>query len=131
MVDRLAERWDGARWRLWTFLGGVASVPAVVAVASAVALVSGERLVPLILLLLVGLILAGSLVGSGIIDTLSSQLNRGGLARESTDDVDKALDRGDSNEPTETELQRDRRTIRAGLFILAPIAAFIYFMTVI
>jgi hypothetical protein len=132
MREALADRWEGERWRLWSFVAGAAAVPVALAVAFVITAVSGERFVPLALLLLVAVILAGSVVGSGVIDTLSSQMNRGGLARESTGDVDRALDVGgpvnDASGPTH---QKDMRTIRAGLFVLAPIAAFVYFMTIV
>lgn len=132
MLEVMSLHWNGERWRLWSFLAGLASIPVSALVALVIGAVTGERVVPLILLFLVALILIASLIGSGIIDTLSSQMNRGGLARESTDDIDRALEEGGATESDERNREQDdRRTIRAGLFILAPIAAFVYFMTIV
>jgi hypothetical protein len=130
--ETLENHWSGPRWRLWSFIAGVGSVPLTILVAFVASVIAGERLVPLILLCLVVVILATSLIGSGIIDTLSSQMNRGGLARETTEDVDRALgeDRGISD-VNRGDTDKDRRTIRSGLFIVAPIAAFLYFMTIV
>ncbi len=132
MLETLENHWSGPRWRLWSIIAGVVSVPVTILVAFLASVITGERLVPLILLGLVIVILATSLVGSGIIDTLSSQLNRGGLARETTEDIDRALgeDRKGSD-AVRAKAGEDRQTIRSGLFILAPIAAFLYFMTIV
>ncbi len=128
----LDARWSGERWRLWSFVAGLVSIPLALLLAAIVGLVTGERVVPLVLLFLVIAILTASLVGSGIIDTLSTQLNRGGLARESTDDINRALEAGDvKSAQEESELRRDIRTMRAGLFVIAPIVAFVYFMTIV
>lgn len=132
MLEILDAYWSGERWRLVTFFAGCAGVLAAIVLAFVVSVVTGERLVPLILLFLVSSILAASLIGSGIIDTLSSQMNRGGLARESTEDIDKALKSSDSEQAKARDKERrDVRTVRAGLFVIAPIIAFVYFMTIV
>ena len=132
MLETIGSRWSGPKWRLWSFVGGILSVGLVIAIAFLISIVSGERLIPLVLLLLVAVILITSVFGSGIIDSLSSQMNRGGLARETTDDVDRALGDGRGAEPDlNSDEQDDRRTIRSGLFIIGPIAAFVYFMTIV
>lgn len=131
-MDEIITRWSGPRWKLWSFIAGVASVPIALIVAYAIAATTDERVVPLILLNLVIVILGASLVGSGFIEKLSSPLTRGGLARESADMVEQSLSRSEqvSAEKRDQEA-RDRRTIRSGLFVLAPIIAFVYMMTII
>ncbi|MEZ4569289.1 MAG: hypothetical protein R2849_02995 [Thermomicrobiales bacterium] len=92
----------------------------------------GERLVPLIMLILVVIILGASLVGSGFIETLTSQLNRGGLARDASEHVEETLSKAEREDRLQRKSEmRDRRTIRAGLIVIAPLAAFIYFMTIV
>lgn len=129
MIERFDTRWNGERWRLWAFIAGFACIAISIVVAVVVAAITGERVVPLVLLFLVASILIASLIGSGIIDTLSSQLNRGGLARESTEDIDRAIGTRDEKDVRrQEESRREMRTIRAGLFVIAPIIAFLYFM---
>ncbi|CAN5477330.1 hypothetical protein BH23CHL2_BH23CHL2_30400 [soil metagenome] len=125
-------RWSGPRWKLWSFIAGVACVPLALFVAYAIAAATDERVVPLILLNLVIVILGASFAGSGFIEKLSSPLTRGGLARESADMVEKSLSRSEQESAEQRDREaRDRRTIRSGLFVIAPMIAFVYMMTII
>ena len=131
-VESLLPGWNGVRWKRWTLLGGTLAVPVAVLIAGIASLASGERLVPLILLALVAIILGGSLIGSGIIDTLAGQMNRGGLARESTDHINRSLEEMSvEDHEAQAKAHRDRRTLRSGIFIVPSIIAFVFFMTLV
>jgi Mn2+/Fe2+ NRAMP family transporter len=132
MLEFFDTRWRSDRWKVWILGGGILAVPCAILLAAIAALISGERLVPLILLMLIAIVLAGSLVGSGVIDTLSGRMNRGGLARESTEDIDRALSTREVARAEEhANARRDRRTIGAGIFIVPSLVAFLFFMTIV
>lgn len=131
-IDTFLTHWDGHRWRWWALATGVLSVPIAALIALLISWITGERYVPLAMLVLITVILVGSLVGSGFIDSLTSRMTRGGLARESTDFVEATQSDGDRERNAQREKgARDRRTIRAGLFILGPMVAFVYLLAIV
>ena len=132
VVDLLAERWDGPRWRWWTVAGGVLLSFLLATVAVVVAALMDQRVVPLLMLFLIVVILAGSIVGSGILDSMTSRMSRGGLARETTELVEEALtDKDRRRQERQLRQVQDRRTIRSALFIVGPGILFIYLMTIV
>ncbi len=130
VIERARAYWNGSHWKWWSVLAGAALTLVSAVVAVFVGFVISDRPLPLLLLLLLALIFAVSLAGSGLLESVSGTLNRGGLARESTNFVDKIQS---EQEKSRTEMEnvaaRDRRTIRAGLIVLPMILAFAYFMT--
>jgi hypothetical protein len=131
-LDTLLARWDGPRWRWWALAGGVVTVALAAFAVLVVAWVTDQSFVPLAMLALVVVILGGSLVGSGFIDSLTSRMTRGGLARESTDLVEATRSESEREKTILSDQEaRDRRTIRAGLFILGPMAAFVYLLVIV
>lgn len=131
-LDTILMYWDGARWRWWALAAGAASVPIAALIALAIARVTDQDFVPLAMLVLVAVILGGSLVGSGFIDSLTSRMTRGGLARDSTDLVEATRSESEREMSNQrTQEARDKRTIRAGLFILGPMIAFVYLLVIV
>lgn len=126
----LRDRWDGERWRSWTLVAGVALLPVSAALAGLVGLLTGESVLPLLLLFLVVEILATSIVGSGLMDSMTSRMSRGGLTRESAELVDRGQNESDlmAAEERNREL-RDRRTIRSGILVLPLIVGFVALLT--
>ena len=132
MFETVIAGWNGERWKLWTLLGGILAVPLAIIIAGIVSLATGQRLIPLVLLALVAIILVGSIIGSGIIDTLTGQMNRGGLARESTEHIDRSLEEMSTKDrEIQAKALRDQRTLRSGIFLVPPIVAFVFFMTLV
>lgn len=128
--EHLAARWNGPGWRWWTLLAGVLLVPLTALLAAGVAELTDEAFEPLLLLFLIVEILAASLLGSGLLDSLTRKMTRGGLARESTDYVNAADKMGDLEALEERNREaQDRLTIRAGLIVLPLIITFVFFMT--
>ena len=131
-IDTILTHWDGPRWRWWALVAGLVAVSLAAFAALVIAWITDQSFVPLAMLALVAVILGGSLVGSGFIDSLTSRMTRGGLARESTDLVEAARSESERESTILSNQEaRDRRTIRAGLFILGPVAAFVYLMVIV
>lgn len=126
----MRERWDGDRWRWWSLLAGFALLPVSAALAGIVGLITGERMLPLILLILVVEIFVTSIVGSGLLDGMTSKMSRGGLTREGADFVDRAETEAELEAIEERQRElKDRRTVRAGIFVLPLIVAFVALLT--
>lgn len=134
MIERgvavVSALWFGPHWRWWSLGLGILLVPLSALVALVVSSLTGDAFTPLLLLFLIVEILTVSLLGSGFLCSLTDKMIRGGLARDSTEFVDR-MEMASDLEAIEKreEAARDELTIRAGLIVLPLIAAFVYFMT--
>ncbi|HLT19750.1 MAG TPA: hypothetical protein VKZ96_09845 [Thermomicrobiales bacterium] len=129
-VEMVSAWWYGPRWRWWSLLLGILLIPLSALAAALVSALTGDDLIPLLLLFLIIEILFVSLLGSGFLRSLTDKLIRGGLARDSTEFVDRVENASDLESMEKREqAARDELTIRAALIVLPLIAAFIYFMT--
>lgn len=130
MPPVIQARWDGPRWRWWTILVGMALVALSAAVGALFALVLNQDSTALIMLILLVELLIFSITGSGVLDSMSRRMSRGGLARE-TVDIDELSARLGQDLEYDSEAEqarRDRRTIRAGLLALPVMMAFGYLL---
>lgn len=85
MPVEFREKWDGPHWRWWSLLAGVALLLVTIAIGALLALVLGQDIIAFILLLLIAEVLGISAVGSGLLDSATRTMNRGGMAREGAD----------------------------------------------
>jgi hypothetical protein len=100
------------------------------AVGALFALVLNQDSTALIMLILLVELLIFSITGSGVLDSMSRRMSRGGLARE-TVDIDELSARLGQDLEYDSEAEqarRDRRTIRAGLLALPVMMAFGYLL---
>lgn len=124
----LQDRWDGPRWVLWSILIGAAGVvlTAIVLVPVAIAIGHDPRALTTFGLMIELFIL--SMVGSGMLDSVSKKMAKGGLTRDAAD-LEERLSREERQKMAEEEKERkDRRTLRAGATV-API--FVAFLTLL
>lgn len=124
----LYDRWEGPRWALWSLLFGAVAVLLTAAVLIPLALLIGHDPRALTTFGLMIELFALSLVGSGMLDSLSQKMAKGGLTREAAD-LDKRLSKEERERQEDEEKERkDRRTMRAGATV-API--FVAFLTML
>lgn len=129
MPPLILKGWDGTYWQFWTLLAGCLLTIASLALGSLIAALLGQDARALMMLLLLAELLIFSVAGSGLLDSMSRRMSRGGLARE-TADLDALL----ANDSRQAELEeverarRDRRTVRAGLLTLPLLLTFGYLL---
>jgi hypothetical protein len=130
MPPALLALWDGPRWRWWTLLVGVVLVPLSVSIGALIALALGQDTIALIMLILMVELLIVSVIGSGLLDSMSRRMSRGGLARETfdLDELNRRLGKTSEEDEEAEQARRDRRTIRAGLLALPIMSAFGYLL---
>ena len=130
MPPALLALWDGPRWRWWTLLVGVTLVPLSVGIGALIALALGQDTIALIMLILMVELLIVSVIGSGLLDSMSRRMSRGGLARETfdLDELNRRLGKTSEEDEEAEQARRDRRTIRAGLLALPIMSAFGYLL---
>ena len=130
MPPALLTLWDGPRWRWWTLLAGIAVVPLSVGIGALFALALSQDTVALIMLILMVELLIVSVIGSGLLDSMSRRMSRGGLARETfdLDELNRRLGKTSEKDDETEQARRDRRTIRAGLLALPITLAFGYLL---
>jgi len=130
MPPALLALWDGPRWRWWTLLAGIALVPLSVGIGALIALALGQDTIALIMLILMVELLIVSVIGSGLLDSMSRRMSRGGLARETfdLDELNRRLGKTSEENEEAEQARRDRRTIRAGLLALPITIAFGYLL---
>ena len=118
--DSFHDRWNGRHWRQWALLAGLVLTGLAFALAAIVSAVLDENLAPLAFLFNTATLFILSLVGSGMLDGLTTRAISGGLARQPAEDT-----RADRPRPSDADRDRsDRRTIRAGLAALPVVVSF-------
>ncbi len=141
MLEQLGERWTGPSWRWWSLGAGVALAGAVWGIGALLDGVRGIDGGPLSGVLLISALLIVSLLGSGMLDSVTSRVRTSGgsgggsglqrrtppgsdpAARMAADDLparrSRRHPRGRNPALNDAEQERqDRRTIRCGLVAL-------------
>lgn len=121
--DAIKDQWDGPAWRWWALGSGIALVAVTIGASGALAAIVGGDARSLAMLgLLIELFVAG-MIGSGMLEGLSSRAIAGGMARQPLPDQRSSGRTRPLSEPD--RLRRDRITLRAGMLALPPLLTFL------
>ena len=113
------DRWHGPSWRSWALAAGIGLVVAAAIVAALVSVLLDERMSVLLTVALLVEMLCLCMSGTGMLTSTSRRMSRGGLARETaTIDTDRRPPEERKADTERDRMERDRRTIRAGIMVL-------------
>ncbi len=126
---KMRQRWNSPRWRWWALAGGAGLVLLTTALAFLSSVLLGQPADALLAIGLLAELLVLGMMGSGMLDTTSRRMSRGGLARETaTLDTDNTAREQSLAEKERDREARDRRTIRCAIMLLPVLLAFIYLL---